>query len=207
MIKTKKDLQYYIVCDLKSLDCYPINIKMRVSAAFVPSIWKFQVLLRECEYLCNKKTGVIGRFVSKMKVLRLMRYGLRLGFSIPVNCCGPGLCLCHAGTIVINNHAKIGSNARIHAGVNIGGYSKFDDSFDEKVAPIIGDNVYIGPGAKIYGGISIGNNVAIGANAVVNKTIPDNVSVAGIPAHQINERGSRDLIRYGDVSKKPIIGD
>ncbi|WP_260267260.1 serine O-acetyltransferase [Pediococcus parvulus] len=63
--------------------------------------------------------------------------------------------------------------------------------------PIIGDNVYIGPGAKLFGKIHIGNNCAIGANAVVNKNVPDNVTVAGIPAKIINHRGSKGLIIYG----------
>lgn len=47
---------------------------------------------------------------------------------------------------------------------------------------IIGDNCYISPGVKIVKPVHIGNNVVIGANAVVNKDIPDNCMVAGIPA-------------------------
>ena len=48
--------------------------------------------------------------------------------------------------------------------------------------PIIGDNVYISHGACVFGGITIGSNVIIGANAVVNKPVPDNVVIAGVPA-------------------------
>lgn len=48
--------------------------------------------------------------------------------------------------------------------------------------PIIGDNVHISHGAVVFGGIVIGNNVKIGANAVVNKPVPDNAIVAGVPA-------------------------
>ena len=81
---------------------------------------------------------------------------------------------CHYGTLVVNKKAYIGANYRIHVGVNIGGT-------DEGV-PMIGDNAYIGPGAKIFGNIIIGNNVSIGANAVVNKSFPDNVIIAGVPA-------------------------
>ena len=43
--------------------------------------------------------------------------------------------------------------------------------------PVIGDNVYIGPGAKIFGGIKVGNNVRIGANCIVFQDIPDNATV------------------------------
>lgn len=47
--------------------------------------------------------------------------------------------------------------------------------------------MYIGPGAKLYGGITIGSDVTIGANAVVNKLFPSNVILAGIPAKIISE--------------------
>ena len=51
----------------------------------------------------------------------------------------------------------------------------------------IGDNCYMGLGAKIFGEVTIGNNVIIGANAVVVKDIPDNCVVGGIPAKIIRK--------------------
>ncbi len=102
-------------------------------------------------------------------------YGLRLGFTIPLNVIGKGLSLPHYGTIVISKEAKIGDNARIHVCVNIGAHIGG--------APIIGDNVYVGPGTKMFGGIRIGNNVKIGANSVINKSFEeDNIVLAGVPA-------------------------
>ena len=56
--------------------------------------------------------------------------------------------------------------------------------------PELGDNVYIGPGAKVIGNVKIGNNVAIGANAVVTKSFPDDSVVVGIPARLISTKGS-----------------
>ena len=53
--------------------------------------------------------------------------------------------------------------------------------------PVIGDNVYLATGAKILGPIKIGNNVTVGANAVVIKDVPDNCVVAGIPAKIIKK--------------------
>ena len=100
-----------------------------------------------------------------------------------MNVFGPGLCITHWGTIVVSSHAKIGKNCRIHPSSCIGNHMG---------APIIGDNVYIGPGAKIFGNITIGNNVAIGANAVVNKSVPNNVTVAGAPAKIISHKSSLD---------------
>lgn len=71
--------------------------------------------------------------------------------------------------VVIAGGAKIGKNVFISHQVTIGR--------SKNEAPIIGDNVYIGPGAKIFGGIKIGNNVRIGANCVVFQNIPDNATV------------------------------
>jgi serine O-acetyltransferase len=59
-------------------------------------------------------------------------------------------------------------------------------------APQIGDNVYIAPGAKIYGDITIADGIAIGANAVVNDSfLEPNVTIAGVPAKKIGDGGSR----------------
>lgn len=97
-----------------------------------------------------------------------------MNYTIYKNNFGPGLCIGHYGTLVVNKDARIGKNCRIHVCVNIGG--------SPAGVPKIGNNVYIGPGAKIFGNITIGNNVTIGANAVVNKSFPDNVTIAGVPA-------------------------
>lgn len=198
-IKTKKDKRDFIEADLKSQGIKKISLKMKLISLFIPKIWKYQYLLRELEYCIN--TGK--KLRSKLISLKVQRLGAKLGFSIEPNIFGPGLCLCHNGTVVINGDCKIGANARIHAGVNIGNYSRFDENWTPNNAPIIGDNVYIGPGAKLFGKINIGNNVAIGANAVVNKDVPDNVPVGGVPAKIINHKGSEGLIIYGaDVNYK-----
>lgn len=83
--------------------------------------------------------------------------------------------------VVIHKNAIIGKNCMISSCVTIGGRSNFKD------VPIIGDNVYIGTGAKILGNIKIGNNVIIGANSVVINDIPSNTIVAGVPAKVIKE--------------------
>jgi len=83
----------------------------------------------------------------------------------------------HFGGIVINGYAKFGDNCRIRSGVVVGLSRQA-----ERCAPIIGDNVDIGAGAKILGAISVGNNVEIGANAVVIDDVPDNSIAVGVPA-------------------------
>lgn len=116
-----------------------------------------------------------------------------MGYFIPLNVFGPGLSISHYGSIVINPNSRIARNCRIHACVNIGTKAGFSDK-----APKIGDNVYIGPGAKIFGDIVIADGIAIGANAVVNKSfLEPNVTIGGIPAKIISNKGSEGLLIKG----------
>lgn len=83
----------------------------------------------------------------------------------------------HFGGIVISGYAKFGDNCRIRNGVVVG-----LKNIEEVAAPVIGNNVDIGAGAKILGSIRIGDNVQIGANAVVISDVPDNAIAVGVPA-------------------------
>lgn len=83
----------------------------------------------------------------------------------------------HFGGIVVSGYAQFGDDCRIRNGVVIG-----LKNIAEPVAPIIGNNVDIGAGAKILGAIKVGNNVVVGANAVVITDVPDNSLAVGIPA-------------------------
>ena len=77
-------------------------------------------------------------------------------------------------------------------------YRDTTDIRDGNKAPNIGDDCYIGPGAKIYGDIVLGDNIGIGANAVVNKSFSGNVTIAGMPAKVISENGPKS---YRDHKK------
>ena len=114
------------------------------------------------------------------------KYGIQISRHAKI---GKGFYIGHYGTIVVSGKAVIGENVNISHGVTIGASNRGVN----KGVPTIGNFVYIGPGAKIFGNIKIGNNVAIGANAVVTKDVPDNACVGGIPANIINMEGS---IRY-----------
>ncbi|OGP23634.1 MAG: hypothetical protein A2X93_07215 [Deltaproteobacteria bacterium GWC2_56_8] len=117
------------------------------------------------------------------------------GLNIPIEAViGKGLYIGHWGGVTIHPQAVIGKNLNLSQGVTIGESGRGD----ERGVPVIGDNVYIGPGAKVFGKIVIGNNVAIGANAVVNKSVPDNAVVGGIPAVILNYRGSGDFVITGE---------
>ena len=95
---------------------------------------------------------------------------------------GYGTTISYGGiAVVIHKNARIGKNCTIGPHVTIGGRSNIQE------VPIIGNNVWVGSGAAILGNITIGNNVVVGANAVVISSVPDNCSVAGIPAKIIKK--------------------
>lgn len=183
MILSKKDYQEYLLKDRIALG-YPIDlsIKLRIKQYVWPDkTYQFQKALRKYEYLNNcRRNSLIWAIRYAVARYNFRRLSLQLGFSIGPNIFGPGLSIPHYGTIVINPNVRIGSNCRIHVGVNIGA------SGGANKVPVIGDNVYIGPGAILFGDIQIGNNVMIGANATVTKSFEeDNIVIAGSPAQII----------------------
>ncbi|HEY0976835.1 MAG TPA: serine acetyltransferase, partial [Flavobacteriales bacterium] len=139
---------------------------------------------------CKKDHNIFWRAVHKFYSLRYHEQGVRCGFDIPPNVFGPGLSIAHRGTIVVHPAARIGANCRIHVDVVIGTRPGPEDR-----VPTLGDNCYIGPGAKIFGDVVIGNNTAIGANSVVNRSFPQgSMTIAGAPARQISDVDSREFI-------------
>lgn len=123
--------------------------------------------------------------------LYLKHLSYKSGIQIPyMTQIGRGFYIGHYGTIIINGKTIIGNNVNISPDVVIGRTNRGDHIG----IPVIGDEVYIGPGAKIIGAITIGSNVAIGANAVVTKDVPNNACVGGIPAQIINMKGSEGYI-------------
>lgn len=187
MIKSKSDYFSYIKKDEEALGINR-SISNRFKRLIAPNeIWEFQKLLRKCEYYKNCKFGYINKLIYFFLKLKLKKRSLILGYSIPENVFGPGLCLVHYGTIVVNPRAKVGANCRIHVCTNIG------ESGGNMGAPTIGDNVYIAPGVKIYGRIKVADNVAFAANAAISKDCLEPNSVyGGVPGKRI---GSCDISR------------
>jgi len=195
MIKNKKDYLYYLECDKKARN---IDSK-RVLFPFVRGeypLYNYQKLMRKVEYYNNCKRGFLNKIITCFLKYKYKKKSIQFGFTIPINTFEEGLLIQHRGTICINGNTKIGKNCRINVCVNIG-----TNMEKEKEAPIIGDNCFIGPGAKIFGKIKIGNNVAIGANSVVNKDFPDNVTIVGVPAKIVNNIGTKGRLRYYPQSK------
>lgn len=100
------------------------------------------------------------------------------GISLPASAqIGKGLYVGHFGYIILHSDVVMGENCSIGPGVVIG-----TRGLSNQGVPVIGNNAYIGVGAKILGGVKIGHNVKIGANAVVLEDVPDGCTAIGIPA-------------------------
>src|SRR3989338_8434107 len=100
---------------------------------------------------------------------------------------GKGFFIDHGMGVVIGETAEIGDSVTLFQGVTIGGTGKERG----KRHPTLGNHVVVGAGAKILGGIKVGDNVKIGANSVVLKSVPANSTVIGVPGRIIKAEGER----------------
>jgi serine O-acetyltransferase len=94
---------------------------------------------------------------------------------------GPGFVILHSFGIVINTSVRAGRNLVIEHCVTIGA--------EKNQSPVIGDNVFIGAGAKVIGNVKVGSDVKIGANAVVTRDVPDGATAVGVPARVVRIYG------------------
>lgn len=113
--------------------------------------------------------------------------GISIPYSVKI---GSQFYIGHFGGIIINANAIIGNNCNLSQGVTIGVSGRGEN----RGIPIIGNNVYIGANAVVAGKIVIGNNCVIAGNSLVVNSIKDSVTVAGVPATIINNKTSKDYI-------------
>ena len=166
MIKTKKDLKEYMEADRKQL-----GVNRKYPRPFTDEIWRYEIYLRKYEYYLNTQKKILSIWYK----IVLHKLGVKLGIGIAPNVCGKGLSIAHYGCI------------EIHEGVTVGA-SGGD-------APVIGNNVFLGTGCKVIGAISIANDVTIGANAVVVKSILEaGVTYAGVPAVKVSDNNSYQYV-------------
>ena len=157
--------------------------------------FKFSFYLRLCRYLYTATPRFVMYPLSRVAAIVLCHYKYKFGVTLShATSIGSGLYIGHTTGIVVNDFAVIGKNCNLSQGVTIG------QSYRGKRQgnPVIGDNVFIGPGAKVIGGIRVGNNVAIGANCVVIEDVPDNAVVAGVPGRVVSYNGSRGYVNKTD---------
>lgn len=178
-IKTKKDLQEYLSVELQYFKCSFLKYLLQCNEGAV--LKRHQILLRKTEYYLNTRKRIRGFFYQ----LLLFRLQSKYCMHIPLNCCGKGLRIMHAGPILMNQRVTIGENCKIHFN------TAFVAGGTNHEVPTLGSSVVVGVGATILGGVTIADNVAIGAGAVVNKDVLEkNVTVAGVPAKKISNNGS-----------------
>lgn len=146
--------------------------------------YKFQKLMRKLEYWSNCGVSPFTKiYVMFLKKL-YQRMSVNLGFSIHINTFGPGLLIGHYGCIVIGAGTKIGSHCIVRPGVVIARSA-------EGAPATVGDYCHLGANAVILNGIQLGNNVTVGAGAVVTKSYAeDNIVLAGVPAKIIGYKSA-----------------
>lgn len=98
---------------------------------------------------------------------------------------GKGLFIDHGMGVVIGETSIIGDNVTLYQGVTLGGTGKEKG----KRHPTLGSNVVVGTGAKVLGNINIGDDVLIGANAVVIRDVPPDSTVVGVPGRIVKQEG------------------
>jgi serine O-acetyltransferase len=113
------------------------------------------------------------------------------GISLPYSSqIGSGFYIGHYGNIIINPSAIIGSNCNISQGVTIG----ISGRGENRGVPVIGNNVYIGANAVIVGNIIVGDNCVIAANSLVVNSVEANKTVVGVPAIVVSSNTSKEYI-------------
>ncbi len=151
--------------------------------------FRFTYYMRMCAYA--RERAFLRYTLYPFYKLRKNRAGRAVGAEIfELTPIGKGLHIAHGGCIVVHADAVLGENVSLSQGVTIGQTIK-----DGKVLlPVIGNNVYLAPGAKVIGGVHVGDDVAVGANAVVTKDVPSGAVVAGVPARVLHMGGAGDYL-------------
>ena len=184
-------------CELKKYICQDVNFTSAkhqnlFKRYLIEAGTKYTFWLRITRYFFLKGKVAFVPFLLARFILK--HYGYKYSFDISYRAqIGGGLQIAHYGYIIVPSSTTMGEYCRLRPGVVIG--TKF--TRNESRGVIIGDGVEFGVGSKVLGEITIGDNVIIGANAVVLEDVPDNCTVAGVPAKII--RTFKDI---SEVTKK-----
>jgi serine O-acetyltransferase len=160
--------------------------------------FRYALLLRFYAYSRTAAWCQLG--MRQLTVLLLHHYAIRYGMDISRDArIGSGFYIGHYGGIFVNEGVIIGDNCNISPGCVIGQQNRGERAG----CPIIGNNVFIAPGAKVVGRVKIGDYVAIGANAVVVNDVAPHTSVGGIPARPLSRHGSEGYVNRTDYPPVP----
>lgn len=143
----------------------------------------------------------LAHLAARLPLLVLQRFvEVWTGIGIaPQATIGPGLYVGHFGGVIVNGDAVLGTHVSLSQGVTIGVAGRGA----QRGTPVLGDRVYVAPGAKLFGPISLGDDVAVGANAVVNRDVPARGVVGGVPARLLSTAGSFDFVLYRGMESDP----
>lgn len=179
MISSKSEMKLWIKADFKSYKMkHPFIARLTYGENW--ELFSYMLNLRHLEYYTNKRQRPWDKLFRAYYWLKHRKNIKKTMIHIAPNCVGPGLHLVHRGfrRLGEGSYMHIGCNCTCLPNVLFG--KKNPDVKEEDFW--IGDDCYIGTGATILGPINIGNNVTIAAGAVVTKDVPDNCTVAGVPA-------------------------
>lgn len=184
-INTKEDLRDWLDYELRR---YPNYGRYRIYNVLLMSenavLRRHQILLRKTEYHINSGH----RFLSRIYRMRLELFQMKWRIHIPPNVFGRGLRVMHVGEMHINGRARAGENCTVHAHTSLAA-AGFNDG-----VPTIGNGVVLFMGAIVAGDIHIADNVVIGANSVVSRSVEEeNVTVAGNPAKIVSHKGRVEM--------------
>lgn len=195
-IMTFSEYKYFILSDLYRITG-DVKLTSLICQVFFGESYKYIFWMRTCRF--SSSIFFLKWLCYPIARLMLIRYRYKFGIAIPFTTeIDSGFYIGHFGCLVVSNKCKIGKNCNISHGVTLGQVNRGKN----KGYPTLGNNIYIGPGAKIIGAITIGNNVAIGTNSVVTKNIPDNAVVVGVPGKIISYNGSKDYVNKTDYECK-----
>ena len=178
MIKTKKELEFYIIADRIMAGLPEQQTKKELLVNFtkewfgIYKISEYLKAMRKYAYYFNTSQKTLMKKIKRAYwKYRYVKLGQKLGYSIGFNAFGSGLLIPHHGTTVVNGHCRIGNFALLYTCTCIGGVGKQ-----------IGDALYLATGSQIMRPLTLGDNVMVGANSLVNKSFGSNVLLVGTPA-------------------------
>lgn len=180
-IRTLSDLRTFLESDLHAAGLQ----KWRPWYGFKKPGVVYLRTLRIVEYL-ETRSSRPERLLASAARYRLSVLSVRTGLSVPPHTFGRGLGLPHYGSIVVHSRARFGDFCVIQNAVNIG---VLDDG-----VPSGGDFIYFAPGAVVYGAVTIGSEAVVGANSVLNASVPRSTVWGGAPARQIRNGSSYPMM-------------
>lgn len=185
MIKSKKQLREVLRAEKNIYLPKGRKLELMLTADNQYKLFRYLCLLRKTEYHYNNRENIYHKFSYLIYRRRKNVAGRKLGIEISENSFQEELTIYHSVGIVVNGYARIGKGCKLHGNNCIGNDGKSLD------APIIGERVRLGVGAKVLGNVRIADDVIIAAGAVVIDSCDEKgAMLAGVPARCVSKANS-----------------